>query len=407
MGHRTIGVLVLGMGLALGCAADGAGGERAGRTDGASDGAFDNAIAPSGAAGAGGFGNSVGTQTTPLPSTMGSANDCGGVTYEGEVKNRLDIFVSFDMSGSMFIPSGGGATTAAGGGCYWPGQPGCTGVAPATPGPSAVGTIYASVSEAVRGFVTAPESAGIGVAIRGYSEECDVNSMATPEVAMAPLPENAAPVQAWLDAGGLSPTYGGTETVPAMQGAVQFMRQWSLDHPDSKSVILLVTDGEPDNGCAGDDVAAVAADGLAGAPSIPTYVLGLGNIASLNSVAQAGGTGQAFIVSDPAASGAAVVEQLNAIRGDARPLPCEFLIPAGGELTPDLVNLDFTPADGSATMTVPRVSGPGACGTSGGWHYDDPGAPSTLVACEATCGMLAGGGGRVDIALGCPTVVVE
>lgn len=406
MGNRQMSTLVAVIaGLALGCAAEGGGGSRGERT-GSTSNDFGNAPGVGGVAGAGGFGNSVGTSPNLPEAPLASPNECGGVTYEGEVKGRLDIFVSFDLSGSMFIPNAAGGTTAAGSTCYTPFQPGCTG-ATATGVSTGPGTIYASASEAVRDFATAPESAGIGIAIRGYSEECDVGAMAAPEVPMATLPENAAPVEAWLDRGLLSPTYGGTETVPAMQGAVQFMRQWSLDHPDSKGVILLVTDGEPDSGCAGDDVAAVAADGLAGAPSIPTYVLGLGNIASLNAVAQAGGTGQAFVVSDPAASGAAVIEQLNAIRGEAKPLPCEFLIPAGGERTPDLVNLDFTPVDGSPAMTIPRVPDASACGAGGGWHYDNPTAPSTLVACDATCGMLAGAGGRVDIALGCPTVLVE
>jgi hypothetical protein len=185
------------------------------------------------------------------------------------------------------------------------------------------------------------------------------------------------------------------------------MRNWLGMHPDSKGVILLVTDGEPDNNCAGDDVPAVAADALAGSPSIPTYVLGLGNIASLNAVAAAGGTTQAFVVSDPTASGTAIGDQLNAIRGAAKPLPCEFLVPMGGEKTPDLVNMDFTSSGASMKTTIPRVDSMAACGPKGGWYYDNPAAPHTMITCDATCSQLTGGGGRVDIALGCPTVVLE
>jgi hypothetical protein len=185
------------------------------------------------------------------------------------------------------------------------------------------------------------------------------------------------------------------------------MRQWLPAHPESKGVILLVTDGEPDDDCAGDDVPAVAAEALAGSPSILTYVLGLGNIASLNAVAAAGGTGQAFVVSDPAASGTAISDSLDAIRGAAQPLPCEFLIPAGGERTPNLVNMDFTASGAAAPTTVPRVDSVGGCSAQGGWYYDDPTTPRTMLTCESTCSQLSGGGGRVDIALGCPTVVLE
>lgn len=400
--QRFLGFIAI---LAAACAADAATGGRTGSSAGATSDPFGNA-APAGAAGVGGFDNGSGPQAALPDAPLGSPNECGGVTYEGEVKGRLDMFVSFDVSGSMYLPNGGAGTTGTGSECYSPFQPGCAGMTTTGATIAGPGTIYASTSAAVREFVHAPESSGVGVAMRGFSEECDVASMATPEVPMQPLPENGAAVEAWLDTNQQA-KYGGTETVPAMQGALQFTRQWATDHPDAKTVILLVTDGEPDSGCAGDDVPAVAAEALAGTPSIPTYVLGLGNIAGLHDVAAAGGTGQAFVVSDPAASGAAVVEQLAAIRGEARPLPCEFLIPAGGASTPDLVNFDFTPADGGATVTIPRVRDAGACGNGDGWHYDNPSAPTTLVACNATCGTLAGGGGRVDIALGCPTVLVE
>jgi len=354
---------------------------------GGAGGAFDNGVAARG--GAGGTGPN---------SDMGSPNDCGGETFEGEVKARLDIFVVFDLSGSMFIPTAGGA-----GGCYGGYGPGCA----TTGGTPVSNDIYGPTSQALRNFVNAPESSGIGIAIKGYNDECDVNVMATPEVPMETLPMNAAPMSAWLDQKAGSSTYGNTQTVPALQGGVQFMRQWLPAHPESKGVILLVTDGEPDADCAGDDVPAVAAEALAGSPSIPTYVLGLGNIASLNAVAAAGGTGQAFVVSDPATSGTAISDSLNAIRGAAQPLPCEFLIPAGGERTPNLVNMDFTATGAAAPTTVPRVDNVGACGAQGGWYYDDPAAPRTMLTCESTCGQLSGGGGRVDIALGCPTVVLE
>ena len=139
-------------------------------------------------------------------------------------------------------------------------------------------------------------------------------------------------------------------------------------------------------------------------PSIPMYVLGLGNVAGLNQMATAGGTGQAFVVSDPMQV-QAVVDAMNAIRGLA--LPCEYKVPVptSGSFDKSRVNLNWT--TGGSTTVVPFVGEPAACaGAAMGWHFDDPDAPSQLIACPQTCEAFKAQGGDVSVTLGCPIVKV-
>jgi hypothetical protein len=171
-------------------------------------------------------------------------------------------------------------------------------------------------------------------------------------------------------------------------------------------VVLLVTDGAPAScGATVESTSVAAMEGLHGNPSIPMYVLGLGNIDGLNQMAMAGGTGQAFVVDDPMQV-QAVVDAMNAIRGLA--LPCEYRVPTPsmGEFNKDRVNLNWT-LNGTTTA-VPFVGDPAGCANAPmGWHYDDPNAPTQLIACPTTCDAFKSSGGDVSVALGCPQVLVE
>ncbi|MND04728.1 hypothetical protein D3C83_251350 [compost metagenome] len=63
-----------------------------------------------------------------------------------------------------------------------------------------------------------------------------------------------------------------------------------------------------------------------------------------------------------------------------------------------------TPTGGSAA-TMPFVGDASRC-AGGGWYYDDPAAPSRILLCPSSCDAVNdGSGGRVDIALGCETVL--
>jgi hypothetical protein len=188
---------------------------------------------------------------------------------------------------------------------------------------------------------------------------------------------------------------------------MQHATSWASQNPGRTVVVVLATDGEP-TGCMTNtpqDVANIAAGALAGPQRIRTFVIGVGDsLQALNLVAQAGGTGEAFLVD----TGGDVTRQfaaaLDQIRG--RAVPCSFAIDDNAEVDPQKVNLTYT-ADGSGmAQTILRTNDGTAatCAAEGGWYYDNPSDPGSVSVCEATCGAIVSGG-TVDFQLGCETRV--
>ena len=107
---------------------------------------------------------------------------------------------------------------------------------------------------------------------------------------------------------------------------------------------------------------------------------------------------------------AAVFTELARAVTETAPLPCEFTIPdppADGMLDYDAVNVQYFPSSGTGGATIPRVDSPSSCTGSGGWHYDDPGAPTLIELCPSSCTLVGGDPeGRVTIALGCATLLL-
>jgi hypothetical protein len=208
---------------------------------------------------------------------------------------------------------------------------------------------------------------------------------------------------------------GGTPTLPALQGGVRLAQKIAADHPGEKTVVVLVTDGEPGffvdgqvvEGCTDNDVdhvSQVAAGALAGTPPIPTYVIGIGpSLDSLQAIAQAGGTDHATIMSDadPTATSATFHATLAAIRTET--FSCDFPMPKPppGQ-TFESVNVAFQSSAG-VEATIPRND---ACSPGGGWHYDVPTAPTKIVLCQDSCDQIQPDTqGRLSVVFGCATVV--
>jgi hypothetical protein len=222
------------------------------------------------AAGSGGSGGGAGTS--------GNGGASGGAGYDGGLACQLDIYVMLDDSGSM-VP-------------WWP-----------------------QVMDALATFMTDPASEGIGMGIQYFGPDtpCDAEQYATPAVPIAPLPGNTSAIQASIP---ILPVESSTPTLPALQGAIDYARSWSDSHPESTVVVWLVTDGLPE-GCEStvENVAAAARDGLNNAPSIPTYVIGIGDLTALDQIAEAGGTGTA-VIAEPGSS-QQLVQAMNALRDSA------------------------------------------------------------------------------------------
>jgi len=88
-------------------------------------------------------------------------------------------------------------------------------------------------------------------------------------------------------------------------------------------------------------------------------------------------------------------------------LDCQWLIPpppAGEELDPNKVNVQFTDGDGVA-HTIYHVDSEADCDpVLGGWYYDNNDFPTTVILCPASCDFVqADPLGQIDILFGCAT----
>lgn len=275
-------------------------------------------------------------------------------------------------------------------------------------------TRWKVLRDAVLEFVDDDASAGLRVGLQffpqfaGNEVSCEVEDYATAKVGIDSLPGNAS---ALADAYPESPLGGLTSSHPALEGALTFARDWG-GKPENVGrgvAVVWVTDGFP-TVCDDTTISGLAAVADSfnkpedGEIRVPTFVVGLGPVANLSTVARAGGTGDGYFVAD---ADGAVDSLLASLRRVANsPALCEFNFPEaadGSPLDPNKVNMQFTPEGASAPEAVPQTTGPSAC-DNGGWYYDNPADPEKIYVCPSTCGNF--GGGMVSIVAGCKSVTI-
>lgn len=328
---------------------------------------------------------------------------CAGIVQESE-RVPLDMYFLVDLSGSM-----------------------------AESGRS--GSKWDLVSQALISFLNEPRNADIGVGIgyfptgaqltcvagdegclcipfvniciANFGGSCAIADYATPAVPLSLPPNPGAVVQDIL----ARTLAGGTPTRPALEGTLEYLSSWASANPGRKSVVVLATDGDP-TGClpnAPQDVASLAAAALNGPNRIQTFVIGVGSsLTDLNLVARAGGTTQAFLTDTSGNLVQELADALAKIRSRAGPCTFELAGLATGEtIDPNLVNVRYVPPGAQAPTVVARTYDGNAanCRVEGGWHYDDPAAPSKIELCDATCEATVGA--RVEIELGCKPIIYE
>ncbi len=231
---------------------------------------------------------------------------------------------------------------------------------------------------------------------------CTSASYQTQAVAMSPLPDDTSFRNAFKATG----PGGGTPTSPALTGAIEYAK--TIKAAGKKVAIVLATDGQP-NDCSStvSGVANVAASGVTA--GIKTYVVGVGpDTGNLDQIATGGGTSKAIMIptSDPAQVSTDLRKAVGVIAASL--LGCQYNLPAppsGQSLDVNSVNVNYTP--GAGTLSTLKYSAD--CSNAGGWHYDNPAAPTKIVMCPSICDTLTKdtSGGKVSIVFGCKTAGAE
>jgi len=248
--------------------------------------------------------------------------------------------------------------------------------------------------------------------------QCDAAFYATPTVEIGTIDERLVDIDSALSR---QPPQGLTPTVPALQGAIQHARDWSVTHPDQTVVNVLATDGLPTD--CGDPVEGapppiqrvldIAREAQAGDPPVRTFVIGVfqagdsASITNTNAIAIAGGTEQAVTIDTGGAVEAEFLDALRTIREGT--LACQFQVPTSEEqLDYFSVNLQFD--DGEQRRQLGFVQNEAACAQSpNSWHYDvDPNVsqPNAIQVCPAVCDEFrAATSGSITLQLGCQTLL--
>ncbi len=247
---------------------------------------------------------------------------------------------------------------------------------------------------------------------------CDRAPYQRLDVEVGELPAQAGPLTAALAA--RAPD-GSTPLPVAAQAALAFLRARASSQPGRRAALVLATDGLPSPGCGeAQPVEAVVSrleQGRSGAPSIPSYVVGVfgaNGLAearpALERFASAGGTGAPFILTTGDDLSQRLLEALQTIRGQA--VACEYAIPRPATGALDLARVNVRTTSARTVEELAQVPAADRClPDRGGWYYETPapGAPpARLVICPASCARLrTDPTARVDLLFGCATRTID
>lgn len=365
-----------------------------------SSGGADGGAGGSGGTGFGGTGGGGGVNLDGGGGT-GALTGCAKQTFGGELV-PVDMFMMFDRSGSM--NESGKWTAVTGAVKKFVALPGLDklgmglGFFPV----NATGPIpTACATNQDCGFYGPCVFNSCSGSLLGMKDSCVSTDYQTPKVEIEAFPGVSSKIIAALD--GTTPGGDSTPAAPALEGAIDHATIWQAAHLDRVVVVILATDGEPNNCTPNEvkDVAGHAAEGLKQTPSIKTFVIGVGDLTVLNQVAAAGGTDKAIIVSSTNAE-KEFLDALNKIRGA---VGCQYVIPTGAKADPKKVNVYFTPEDGSPGTLIKQSKGAADCVGQVGWYYDNPNAPTQIQLCPAACDLVTNKKGKVEVVVGCDTQI--
>lgn len=299
--------------------------------------------------------------------------------------------------------------------------------------------------DAINWFVNDPGSANIDLALQYFpiaGGDCLTGAgYDTPAVPMGTLPGHASAITSALAAHfpGASGGGGNTPIEGALRGVTQYCAAFKNDpvaNPGGEEcVAVLITDGQPTE-CNVDHnvLVGIVADAYAN-HEVMTFAIGMEG-ADFNLLDRIGEAGHGDCTPDPAdptwacnvsTGGTTFIDALDQIRNMVTKLvtrydtvteiqnvalECEWEIPeppADEAFNRDKVNVEFSPTGSDTdTQIFGRVDSAIACGDNLGWYYDDPEEPTRIIACDRTCETIqAAEAGRINILLGCGTVIIE
>ena len=353
--------------------------------------------------GGGANGSSVGTGGGgfDFQPQAGADGSCAAEDVEAELTPVYMVFI-YDTSGSM------GDSRAADGTVLWENR----------------AQRWEPMKAGMLAFFDDPGSSNLYASLEYFPATGDFNATCTanyasPSVPLTPLNESAPLINS-LNAKNPG---GGTPTLPALRGAVEYARELKRTNRNAHVTVVLVTDGEPavvgadgqvDEACPAGDSLPNTVEGVAAIaraayedPSlqITVNVVGVGDaVDSLSQIAIAGGTQLVLITAtDPEATSNTLKETLRSIQ--VAHFSCDMAIPdppAGEVFLKDMVNVNFAHADGTSEPILKSVG----CASGVGWQYDDEENPTMIQLCQGSCNAIQNDPtGKLKVAFGCATVV--
>ena len=308
--------------------------------------------------------------------------------------------------------------------------------------PTGTAQSWPNATSALTAFVNDPSSQTLDVGLGFFppltgAGDCPGTQCEIPAVDIGPAPQTGPQIISAMK-NDAPQALNFTPTECALRGMEAECEDYMKKASGEPCVVVFITDGDPDQ-CDGNttDLAAIVASGLtAGVKTFTIKLDGVSDPTFLDSLAQAGGTGQAIDVSANGTSAAGATDIINALktirqktttssshqvtRTVTKPLDCQWTIPPappGQTLNPNEVNLTLSsngttstfghlsPAAGAAAVN-PAVDCNSVTGNA--WYYSPTEAnPTEIFVCPQTCTTLkADTGGIVNIQFGCQTAQI-
>lgn len=268
---------------------------------------------------------------------------------------------------------------------------------------------WINVRDALKSFVANPAYGDLGVGLQFFPirKQCSVPDYEALAVNLGLQGVVRGPMNDALNSQKMA---GGTPMVPLLEGITRYLAAHTT--PGRKPVIVLATDGFPDDTCLStedgarantlDNAVAVAKAAFQATPPIATFVIGVGGeLSALDAIAAAGGTTKATLVDTTANAQATFLAALENIRRTA--IPCDYAIPSG-DINVNETNVTYTTPSGTRQLSYTTNEAGCAKATNGeGWYFDDVAKPKKVILCTTVCNVVkADDQGSVDLVFGCP-----